>query len=111
VFLYVSYVMPIAAGILAEGARWTNKGPFQLGVWSKPVGVLAVLGGGVLIFVGFQPPYQLVGKFLAGVVALLFVVWFAVERRRFAGPPLSEADVAGRHARIAAEEAALDTAG
>ncbi len=61
VFLYVSYIMPIGAGILAEGKTWTKKGPFNLGVWSKPVGVLAVLGGGVLAFVGFQPPYQLVG--------------------------------------------------
>jgi amino acid transporter len=107
VFLYVSYVMPIAAGILAEGKRWTKKGPFQLGAWSRPVGVLAVLGGGVLIFVGFQPPYQLVGKVFAGAVAVLAVTWFAVERSRFEGPPLSEADVARRQARIAAEEAAL----
>jgi amino acid transporter len=111
VFLYVSYVMPIAAGILAEGKRWTKKGPFDLGVLSKPVGVLAVLGGAVLIFVGFQPPYALVGKFLGGTVLLLVVVWFAVERKRFPGPPLTEADVARRQAEIAAEEAALGGAG
>lgn len=102
VFLYVSYLMPVAAGILAEGKRWTRKGPFDLGAWSRPIGVLAVLGGGVLIFVGFQPPYQLVGEFLAGTVALLVVVWFAFERNRFPGPPLSEADVARRQAEIAA---------
>lgn len=111
VFLYVSYIMPIGAGLLAEGKTWTKKGPFHLGTWSKPVGVLAVLGGGVLIFVGFQPPYQLVGKFLAGTVVLLVVVWFAFERRRFPGPPLTEADVAKRQAEIAAEEAALGGAG
>jgi amino acid transporter len=111
VFLYVSYVMPIAAGIFAEGKRWTKKGPFQLGVWSRPIGVLAVLGGGVLIFVGFQPPNELVGKFLAGTVVFLVVVWYAVERKRFAGPPLSEADVTRRQASIAAEEAALGGAG
>ncbi len=111
VFLYVSYIMPIAAGILAEGKRWTKKGPFDLGVWSKPIGVLAVFGGGVLAFVGFQPPYALVGKFLAGTVVVLAVVWFAAERSRFPGPPLSEADVAKRQAEIAAEEAALGGAG
>jgi hypothetical protein len=111
VFLYVSCVMPIAAGLLAEGKSWTKKGPFSLGVWSKPVGILAVLGGGVLAFVGFQPPYQLVGKFLAGTVAFLTIVWFAFERRRFPGPPLTEADVARRQAEIAAEEAALGGAG
>lgn len=31
VFLYISYVMPIAAGLLAEGKSWTKKGPFNLG--------------------------------------------------------------------------------
>ncbi|HWU85729.1 MAG TPA: amino acid permease [Kofleriaceae bacterium] len=111
VFLYVSYIMPIAAGVLAEGTRWTKKGPFHLGVWSRPIGVLAVLGGGVLVFVGFQPPYELVGKFLAGTVVLLVGVWFSFERQRFPGPPLSEADVAKRQAEIAAEEAALGGAG
>ena len=111
VFLYVSYIMPIAAGILAEGNRWTKKGPFHLGAWSKPIGVLAVLGGGILVFVGFQPPYQLVGKFLAGTVVFLTLVWFLFERDRFPGPPLSEADVAKRQAEIAAEEAALGGAG
>jgi len=111
VFLYVSYIMPIAAGILAEGKRWTKKGPFDLGVWSRPIGVLAALGGIVLVFVGFQPPNDLVGTFLAGTVVVLAVVWFAFERKRFPGPPLSEADVARRQAEIAAEEAALGGAG
>lgn len=111
VFLYVSYIMPIAAGVLAEGKRWTKKGPFNLGMWSKPIGVLAVLGGGVLAFVGFQPPYALVGKFLAGTMVFLVAVWFLFERKRFPGPPLSEADVAKRQAEIAAEEAALGGAG
>ena len=106
VFLYVSYIMPIAAGILAEGTRWTKKGPFDLGAWSRPIGVLAVFGGGVLAFVGFQPPNQLVGEFLAGTVVVLVAVWFAFERKRFPGPPLTEADVAKRQSEIAAEEAA-----
>jgi amino acid transporter len=111
VFLYVSYIMPIGAGIIAEGRSWTKKGPFHLGAWSRPIGVLAVLGAGVLVFVGFQPPNDLVGKFLAGTVVVLAVVWFASERKRFPGPPLSEADVARRQAEIAAEEAALGGAG
>lgn len=107
VFLYVSYIIPIACGIFAEGKSWTKKGPFNLGVWSKPVAVLAVLGGAVLAFVGFQPPYQLVGQFLAVMVAVLIVVWFAFEKRRFAGPPLTEEAVKARQAEIAREEAAL----
>ena len=107
VFLYVSYIMPIGAGILAEGKSWTKKGPFHLGAWSKPVAVLAVLGGGVLAFVGFQPPYQLVGQFLAVVIVLLVVIWFGYERKRFPGPPLTEAAVNARQTEIAREEAAL----
>jgi len=77
VFLYVSYIMPIGAGILAEGKTWTKKGPFDLGGASKLVAALAVLGGGVLAFVGFQPPYQLVGYFLAYAVITLVVIWQA----------------------------------
>ena len=37
-FLYLSYAMPIAAGLVAEGKTWTEFGPFRLGVWSKPIG-------------------------------------------------------------------------
>jgi amino acid transporter len=111
VFLYVSYIMPIGAGILAEGKTWTKKGPFNLGGASKLVAALAVFGGGVLAFVGFQPPYELVGKFLAGAIVVLIVVWFAFEKRRFAGPPLTPEAVAARQAEIGREEAALGGAG
>jgi amino acid transporter len=111
VFLYVSYIMPIGAGILAEGKSWTKKGPFNLGGMSKPVAVLAVIGGAVLAFVGFQPPYQLVGECLAVAIVALIVIWFAVEKRRFAGPPLTPEAVAARQAEIAREEAALGGAG
>ena len=97
----------MAAGILAEGKSWTKKGPFHLGAMSKPVAVLAVLGGGVLAFVGFQPPYQLVGKFLAGTVVALVLVWYAFEKRRFPGPPLTEEAIKARQAEIAREEALL----
>jgi amino acid transporter len=107
VFLYVSYIIPIACGIFAEGKSWTKKGPFNLGVWSKPVAILAVIGGAVLAFVGFQDPYQLVGEFLVVVVIALVVIWFAFEKRRFAGPPLTPEAVAARQAEIAREEAAL----
>jgi hypothetical protein len=97
VFLYVSYAMPIGAGILAEGKSWNKKGPFDLGVWSEAVAALAVIGALILAFVGFQPPYQLVGQFLAVAVVVLIVVWFrvraqalpwpAADRRGGKGPP------------------------
>ena len=76
VFLYVSYIIPIGAGVLAEGKSWTKKGPFNLGGFSKPVALLAIFGGAVLAYVGFQPPYDLVGQFLYGMIVVLLVVWF-----------------------------------
>ena len=48
-FLYVSYAMPIAAGLVAEGKTWTEFGPFRLGVWSKPLAILSLLGVCILM--------------------------------------------------------------
>src|SRR5260221_11432044 len=56
VFLYISYAMPAAAGLLAEGKSWRKKGPFQLGVFSKPLAALTVLGAAILYVIGVQPP-------------------------------------------------------
>lgn len=92
VLLYVSYIMPIAAGLFSEGTRWTHKGPFNLGVWSRPVAVLAILGGAVLAYVGMRPPYERVGYLVVGLVVGLAVVWFAAEARRFRGPPAVKFD-------------------
>jgi amino acid transporter len=111
VFLYVSYAMPIAAGLLREGKTWTKKGPFDLGSLSKPVALLAVIGCILLIIVGVQPPNEKVGYLLFWGVIVLTVIWWVVERRRFAGPPLTPEAVAARQAEIAREEAALGGAG
>ncbi|TXH35492.1 MAG: amino acid permease [Rhodospirillaceae bacterium] len=107
VFLYVSYLMPIAAGLFAEGGKWSKKGPFNLGGLSKPVALLAIVGCIILIIVGVQPPNEKVGYLLLwGVIALVAIYWL-VERRRFQGPPLTPEQVAARQAEIAREEAAL----
>ena len=73
VFLYISMVMPIAAGLKAEGsAKWKEKGPFNLGGLSKPNAVLAIIFGIVLAISGFFPPNEKVFYFtLIFVVALL----------------------------------------
>ena len=73
VFLYISMVMPIAAGLMAEGsAKWKEKGPFNLGGLSKPNAVLAIIFGITLAISGFFPPNEKVFYFtLIFVVALL----------------------------------------
>lgn len=111
VFLYVSYVMPIAAGFINEGKTWTKKGPFNLGGLSKPIALVAMIGCVILIIVGVQPPNEKVGYLLAAGIIALVVIWHLVEKRRFEGPPLTPEAVAKRQAEIAREEAALGGAG
>jgi amino acid transporter len=88
VFLYISYVMPVAAGLLAEGKTWTHKGPFNLGRMSKLIGSAAVLGGAFLVFVGIQPPNEKVLYLTIAMLIVMGIFWFVFgERNRFKGPP------------------------
>jgi amino acid transporter len=106
VFLYVSYVMPVGAGLLAEGRTWLKKGPFNLGALSRVVATLAVIGGLILSWVGFQPPNEKVLYLTIGLIVVMLVIWFSFERRRFQGPPTGER-IAQRQAEIAEIEARL----
>jgi amino acid transporter len=91
VFLFISYAMPIAAGIFAEGRTWKEKGPFQLGMLSKPFAVAAVFGALVLAYVGMQPPNQKVVYVIVGLLAVLLTIWYgAGVRKSFAGPPIGK---------------------
>ncbi len=108
IFLFLSYAMPIAAGLLAYGRTWTRMGPWDMGGAFRVVAVL-VIAATVLIFgIGIQPPngnalYLTVGFFL-----LVALIWFAVERNRFAGPPTG-ADIEKRQAEIARAEQSLSS--
>ncbi len=106
VFLYVSYAMPIAAGLFAEGRSWTDFGPFRLGALSRPFAVLTVIGVVILAYIGIQPPNDILDNYAIGLLVLLLVGWFAIERRRFSGPPMGRA-IQERQAEIAAEEQAV----
>lgn len=87
VFLYLSYVLPVAAGAWAHGRTWTRFGPFQLGRAFKPLAVLASLGCLFLLVIGVQPPNQQALPILLGSAAVMALIWFGSERRRFKGPP------------------------
>jgi len=111
VFLYISYVMPIAAGLRAEmNGNWLKKGPFELGAASKLVSFFAIIGCGLLIFVGVQPPNEKVGYLIVGMLVVMLVIWIAFESRRFKGPPIGDM-IAKRQAEIAAAEKAVGGAG
>ena len=76
VFLYLSMVMPIAAGLMAEGGpKWKEKGPFNLGGFSKANAVLAIIFGIVLAISGFFPPNEKVFYFTIVFVVALLGFW------------------------------------
>jgi len=106
IFLYLSYAAPIGVGMLAEGKTWTKKGPFQLGIWSKPFAIIAVVGGLVLFYIGVQPPNNALITYTLVLLAIMAVLWFGIARTRFPGPPIGDI-IARRQAEIAAEEKAV----
>jgi len=124
-FLYISYAIPVAAGMIAEGKTWTEFGPFRLGIWSKPFAIITILGAVILAYAGTQPPFnpiilplfpdlvfplnQLTNPLIFLAVALA-IGWFASERTRFKGPPIGAEAIKRRQAEIAAREAALEAA-
>lgn len=106
-FIYISYALPIGAGLLAEGKSWTEFGPFRLGVFSKPLAALTVLGVLVLVYIGIQPPNNILISYGIGLVGLMVVLWFGIARKRFPGPPLTREAINARAAEIKAEEMAV----
>lgn len=112
VFLFLSFIIPIMAGMLAYGtAKWPNPGPWAMsaGVF-KLVCVLALIGKGIIFYIAIQPPNDTVLWIVIGFIALAILLWVAVENRRFEGPPTGE-KIAQRQAAIKAAEAAVGETG
>ncbi len=87
-FIYISYLLPVAAGLFAYGKSWTTMGPFNLGAWYRPLAVLCIVGCCVLVYIGIQPPNDKSLQILIGSGILTLVIWFGSERKRFKGPPI-----------------------
>lgn len=112
VFLFLSFTIPLVAGLFAYGTdKWAKPGPWAMsaGVY-KLVTVLSVVGMGVILFIAVAPPNERVLYVVLGFIALALVLWVAVENRRFEGPPTGER-IAARRAAIAAAEAAVGEKG
>ena len=103
-FYQLSYVMAILAAMVS---RKRNYGPYRLGIWSKPLGAIAVIGGAFILWVGLQPPTDVLINYFLGILGLLLIGWFVLERRRFPGPPIGDAAILRRQREIEAEEAAV----
>jgi len=92
IFLYISYVMPIAAGFLAYGKSWTKMGPFQMGeTLFKMIAIPIVLGVVLLVWIGVQPPNQKALVVTSTAVGLMLAGWWLGVRKIFRGPPVMSA--------------------
>jgi amino acid transporter len=121
-YLYISYAMPILAGALAQGTKWTEKGSFHLGGLYTLFAVIVAIGTVTVTIAGHMFVPSIAGDAAAGTsfvpglwyytaafVIFLVVLWFGVENRRFEGPPTGDR-IAARKAAIAAAERAVGEA-
>ena len=53
---------------------------------------MSVVGCGGLIVIGMQPPNEKAAYVVVATIAALAVLWFAVARRKFPGPPSVRSD-------------------
>lgn len=106
IFLFLSFIIPLVLGAMAYGtAKWPKPGPWHMstGVY-KLVTLLSVVGMVIIFYIAIQPPNDKVLWIVIGFLVLAAVLWFAVENRRFKGPPIGD-EIKRRQAEIAAREA------
>ncbi len=87
ILLYISYTLPVFLGLFAYRRSWTAMGPWDLGRWYRPLGTVAVLWCVLLVVLGMQPPNDKAVWIVGGFTAFLTIMWLALERKRFQGPP------------------------
>ncbi len=118
-YLYISYAMPVVAGLLAEGKTWNEYGSFRLGGLSKLFAVIVGTGAVLITIAGHAFVVSIPGDAAAGTsfvpglwyyslgfLIVLAALWLVSENKRFKGPPMG-AEIAKRQSAIAAAEKAL----
>ena len=91
IFLFLSYGIPIVLGLFAYGRTWTNMGPWDLGPLFRVVAALVGVCVVMIFLIGIQPPNTKALPITLIFLGLTAAVWFGLERRRFQGPPNTEA--------------------
>jgi amino acid transporter len=112
IFLFFSFAIPIALGLIAYGGpKWPKMGPWNIGrAGFSLFAVLSIVSMVLIFFLGVQPPNALALWVTIGFFILTALVWLLFENRRFKGPPIGDA-IAKRQAEIAAAETAIALAG
>jgi hypothetical protein len=102
----LSFAIPITLGLFAYGGpKWQKMGPWNIGRAGYSLfAVLSIIAMVLIFVIGVQPPNALALNVTIGFLILTAIVWFALENRRFKGPPIGDM-IAKRHAEIAAAEA------
>ncbi len=89
--LYISYVLPILLRLMAKDFK---PGPWHLGAWSRPIGVIAIVWV-VFIAILFMLPtawplapltFNYTSVVVLGALVLLIIWWFVSVRHWFKGP-------------------------
>jgi amino acid transporter len=85
---YSAYSIPILLAWLARrrGSRWPDAAVWSLGRWGSAVNLTAIAYAVFTCVMLVMPPNQLAGKTLAGLLAVLAVLYAAIARHRFKGP-------------------------
>jgi amino acid transporter len=106
VFLFLSFTIPLVAGLFAYGtAKWPKPGPWAMSAGTyKLVTVLSVVGMAIILFIAVAPPNERVLYVVIGFIVLALIFWFATENKRFKGPPVGD-EIMRRQAEIAKKEA------
>jgi amino acid transporter len=88
ILLYISYVMPLAAGFFAIGRTWTRMGPFDIGRPTyRALAATATVAVSLVIWIGVQPPNERALMVTLATLALLAASWWLGVRKSFRGPP------------------------
>jgi hypothetical protein len=86
VALYLAYTIPVALAWRARraGSDWPTHAVWTLGRFGALFNVVAIMFAAFICVVLIMPPNELAGT-LAGLLAGLGVLYFAVVRKRFKG--------------------------
>jgi len=96
VALYLAYIIPVILGLRARNRvpSWTESAVWSAGKWGRTLNWCAIVYAIFICFVLIMPPNALAGKTLAGVVAILILIYWLNVRRKFRGPEWARQTVA-----------------
>jgi len=85
--LYAAYGIPIFLALRARRRGRMVVGPWNLGRWSTPINVGALIWVVLITVLFVLPPNERTGYTFAGLLVLLTTTWVVVAQDRFRGPP------------------------